>query len=57
MLARSDYEAVRSDPRQFFVVPGHDAAQDNVVEEHAGFHVVEKTGEEGRLVENQDPRD
>ena len=56
MLARSDYEAVRSDPRRFFIVPGHDAPEDRVVDEYDKFHVVEKTGEEGRLVEEQDPR-
>ena len=56
MLARSDYEAVRSNPRGFFIVPGHDASEDRVVEQHDGFHVVEKTGEEGRIVEEQDPR-
>jgi hypothetical protein len=56
MLDRSDYEAVRSNPRRFFIVPGHDAPEDSVVDEHDGFHVVEKTGEEGRLVEEQDPR-
>jgi hypothetical protein len=56
MLGRSDYEAVRSDPRRFFVVPGHDVLEDRVVEEYDGFHVVERTGEEGRLVEEQDPR-
>lgn len=56
MLARADYEGVRSDPKHFFVVPGHDADEDNVVEEHEGFHVVEKTGEEGRLVEEASER-
>jgi hypothetical protein len=56
MLARSDYEDVRRHPRRFFIVPGHDAAEDRVVGERNGFHVVEKTGEEGRLVEEQDPR-
>ena len=56
LLARSEYEAVRSNPRGFFIVPGHDASEDRVVEQHDGFHVVEKTGEEGRIVEEQDPR-
>jgi hypothetical protein len=56
MLARLDYEAVRSDPRLFFIVPGHDAEEDEVLEERDAFHVVEKTGEEGLLVEQQDPR-
>jgi hypothetical protein len=56
LLARSDYEAVRSDPRRFFIVPGHDVPEDQLVEERDGFHVIEKTGEEGRLVEEQNPR-
>jgi hypothetical protein len=29
---------------------------DRVVEEHEGFTVIQKTGEEGRLVEAEDPR-
>jgi len=56
MLARSQYEAVRRNPKRFVIVPGHDSPEDRVVEESDGFHVVEKTGEEGRLVEQQDPR-
>ena len=56
LLARSEYEAVRSNPRGFFIVPGHDATEDRVVGQHDGFQVVEKTGEEGRMVEEQDPR-
>jgi hypothetical protein len=56
MLARSVYERIRSHPRHFFVLPGHDATEDNVVEERDGFHVVEKTGEEGRLVDEASER-
>jgi hypothetical protein len=56
MLARSEYETVRRDPRHFLIVPGHDAAEDRVVEERDGYDVVEKTGEEGRLVAESDPR-
>jgi hypothetical protein len=56
MLARSEYEDVRSHPRRFLVIPGHDAPEDTVVEERGSFHVVEKSGEEGRLVEEGDPR-
>lgn len=56
MLARSEYEAVRSNPRGFFIVPGHDATEDRIVEQRDGFHIVEKTGEEGRIVEEEDPR-
>jgi hypothetical protein len=56
MLARSDYEAVRDNPRRFVIVPGHDVPEDQVVRRQDGFNVVEKTGDEGPLVEEQDPR-
>ena len=55
-LTIPEYEAVRDNPRQFIVIPEHDAAPDRVVEEHEGFTVIEKTGDEGRLVEKHDPR-
>jgi hypothetical protein len=55
-LTIPEYEAVRGNPRQFIVIAEHDAAPDRVVEEHEGFTVIQKTGEEGRLVEGQDPR-
>jgi hypothetical protein len=55
-LTIPEYEAVRGNPRQFIIAPKHDAAPDRVVEEHEGFTVIQKTGEEGRLVEEQDPR-
>jgi hypothetical protein len=55
-LTIHEYEAVRSKPTQFVVTPGHDSPPDRVVEEREGFAVIEKTGEEARLVEGQDPR-
>ena len=55
-LTIPEYEAVRRNPRQFIVSPGHDAAPDRVVEEHEDFTIIQKTGEEGRLVEAHDPR-
>jgi hypothetical protein len=55
-LTIPEYEAVRSKPTQFVVSPDHDSSPDRVVEEHEGFTVIEKTGEEARLVEKQDPR-
>jgi hypothetical protein len=55
-LTRAEYEEVRDHSRWFFVVPGHDGPDDSVVGELGNVHVVEKTGEEGRLVEAQDPR-
>ena len=37
-------------------VPSHDSPPDRIVEEHEGFVVIEKAGEEARLVDQQDPR-
>jgi hypothetical protein len=55
-LTIPEYEAVRSKPTRFVITPGHDADPDRVVEQHDGFNVVEKTGEEAKLVKEQDPR-
>jgi hypothetical protein len=55
-LTRGEYEAVRKHPRTFAVVPGHQESDDSVVREEAGFTIIEKTGEEGRLVVERDPR-
>jgi hypothetical protein len=38
------------------LAPGHEEADDRVLAEHGAFTVIEKTGEEGRLVEESDPR-
>ena len=56
LLTTNEYEAVRSGPRTFLLTPGHQTTNDRVLEEHDGFTVVEKTGEEGRLVEEWNPR-
>jgi hypothetical protein len=55
-LTMPEYEAVRSKPRQFVIIPGHDSSPGRIVAAHEGFTVIEKTGEEGRLVEKKDPR-
>jgi hypothetical protein len=56
-LSRDEYEAVRADPRAFVVTPGHHrAAYDEVLLEQDGYTVIQKTGEEGKLVEELDPR-
>ena len=55
-LTIPEYEAVRSKPTQFVITPDHDSPPDRVVEEHEGFTVIQKTGEEAQLVEEQDPR-
>jgi hypothetical protein len=56
MLMIPEYEAVRSRPAQFVVMPGHESSPDRVVDEREGFTVIEKTGEEAQLVKEQDPR-
>ena len=55
-LTRAEYEAVRAGPKTFVVVGGHQEADDAVLREEAGFTVIEKTGEEGKLVAERDPR-
>jgi hypothetical protein len=55
-MTRTEYEAVRANPKSFVVVPGHQEADDAVLLEEAGFTVIEKSGEEGKLVAEQDPR-
>jgi hypothetical protein len=55
-LTREQYESVRARPRTFVIAVGHQSPDDRVMEERPGFTIVEKTGEEGELVEQQDPR-
>jgi hypothetical protein len=57
LLTAADYEDVRSGSRQFVVAPDHENPEDHVLGRHEGFTVIEKTGEEGRLVEELDPRE
>jgi len=56
-VSHDKYEAVRSSPRRFLVVPGHehtDAAC--VVERHEGFLIVEKFGEAAQIAVEHDSR-
>jgi hypothetical protein len=56
-LTLPEYEAIRSDPQQFFVLPGHMTPEvEEVVLETASYTVVRKTGDAGRYVEELDPR-
>ena len=55
-LRHAEYEAVRKSSKQFVVIPGHDSPPDKIIEEHEGFNIIEKTGEEGEIVQAQDPR-
>ena len=46
------YRRVRTDPRLFFVRAGHEDPQlERIVERHADYLVVEKTGEAGDVAE------
>ena len=56
LLSSEEYEAVRSRPRRFLVARSHQSPGDHVVAEYDGFTVVDKAGEEGRLVEETAPR-
>jgi hypothetical protein len=56
-LTPEEYESVRSDPRRFIVLAGHEApGTEDVIEAGEGYLVVEKRGEAARLAESTDPR-
>ena len=56
LLSREQYEAVRANPKRFVMVPGHQEADNAVVQEEARYTVIEKSGQEGDLVAERDPR-
>lgn len=58
VIAVSAYEKVRSDPRWYIVVPGHELAEfESIVEHGGGYDVVEKrAGEAAELAVKTDPR-
>ena len=52
-----DYEHVRTDPVRFIVIEGHEAPEiEEIVERHAGYYIVAKTGPEQQIVKDADPR-
>lgn len=54
---RGQYEAVRSHPRRFLVLPGHeDGDIARVVERHDGYCIVEKVDAAGAVAAEEDPR-
>jgi hypothetical protein len=56
-LTLKEYESVRAEGTRFFVVPGHeDAEVELVIETHADFMVVEKDGYAGVVADQADPR-
>lgn len=56
-LTPTEYEHVRSDPRRFFVLRGHEIPEaEVVVETRERYVVVEKVAEAGAKAEADDPR-
>ena len=57
-LRPAEYETLRSNPRQFGVLPGHQIEDiESVVESQPGYLVVEKHLETVEQVEKADPRE
>jgi hypothetical protein len=56
-VTMGDYERVRSHPRQFLIVNGHEQPEfETVVYAGEDYSVVEKQDEAGREAEARDPR-
>jgi hypothetical protein len=56
-LALATYEAVRTNPLRFVVVPGHEAPDvERVVEQRAAYTIIEKVGETAEIARERDPR-
>jgi hypothetical protein len=56
-LSVNEYEAVRSDPRSFLVLPGHEQPEvEVVIETRPGYLVVQKLDQAATTAEETDPR-
>jgi hypothetical protein len=57
-LSLSEYEEVRSDPKWFFVVPGHELVEfERVIAQHGSYLIVEKLpGGPAGIAIREDPR-
>lgn len=56
-VTRRQYESVRSDPRRFIVVPGHEHTDTaRVVERNSAFSVIEKLEGAAEIAVEHDPR-
>lgn len=57
-LTLDEYERVRAHPRRFVLLKGHVLPQaETIIEQHAGYVVVEKQEAAGVVAELMDPRD
>ena len=56
-LTLDEYEAVRANGRQFFVVPGHEIAEvERVVATRGNYNVIEKIGAGVAVADARNPR-
>jgi hypothetical protein len=56
-LTAAEYENVRTDPTQFFVLPRHFTPEiETLASENKDYWIVRKTGDAGAYVEQLDPR-
>jgi hypothetical protein len=56
-MTLGEYEDIRTHPRRFLVIPGHQVPEaETVLESNVGYSVVEKREEAGRVAEQDDPR-
>ena len=56
-LSDADYERVRSDPRRFVIVLGHELTEvETVIERNEGWAIVEKEPEVTDVAAGRDPR-
>jgi hypothetical protein len=56
-LTVREYEEIRSHPRRFVVVPGHQFDDvETVVESRPGYIIVEKLNQAAEVAERHDPR-
>ena len=56
-LSHAEYELIRSDPKQFVVLPGHYTPEiEDLVAENESHWIVCKDGDAGEYVEQLDPR-
>ena len=57
-LTVREYKQIRSHPRRFVVVPGHELPDvETVVAARPGYVIVEKRDQAGEAAEQSDPRD
>ncbi len=55
-LTHADYDALRSNPRHFALARGHESEGDSILEERAGYTLVEKLGDAASVVERDADR-